>query len=404
MTSITEQFDTVLSGSPGDLGPFYKQALEESPVFWSEAAEGWIVSRYSDIKTLLADRESFGPLIEGKGSTSIYGRNILHMDGIEHRRKDAFISKHIRNRKLLSDSQENYIRTLCKELVDALPLDDPIDLKSGFTTPMPLIVTAWIMDMEEATGFRTTYDRMVAASTSNQSGDPDILRDGLEAIGELQELITPRLMERRSEPGGDYISTLCEGEYEGAPISDAEILSSSMFLLAAGVETTDRALANLLRILISEPELWIALQTNRDLLLPALAEGLRFCPPVHAINRATKKNASIGNQEIPADSKVLLLLAAANRDPEIFDEPDHFRLDRFAENAEAQFSANATVLSFSHDTHFCTGSLLAKLEMIEGMNLLLDTYSRIEWTETPPEEEGYILRGVRSLPVKLQTN
>ena len=401
MTSVDTRFEDVLSGSPGDLGPFYKQARNESPVFWSEAAEGWIVSRYSDVKTVLADRESFGPLIEGKGSTAIYGRNVLHMEGIEHRRKDAFIAKHIRNRKLLSDSQQNYIRKLCKELVDELPLNNPIDLKSGFTTPMPLIVTAWIMDMEEAAGFRTTYDRMVAASTSNQSGDPDILRDGLKAIEELHELITPRLIERRSQPGEDYISTLCEGEYDGAPITDAEILSSSMFLLAAGV---DRALANLLRILISEPELWIELQANRDLLLPALAEGLRFCPPVHAINRATKNDASIGNQEIPAGSKVLLLLGAANRDPEIFDEPDSFILDRFAENAEAQFSANATVLSFSHDTHFCTGSLLAKLEMIEGMNLLLDTYSRIEWTENPPQEEGYILRGVRSLPVKLQAN
>ena len=404
MTSVDTRFEDVLSGSPGDLGPFYKQARNESPVFWSEAAEGWIVSRYSDVKTVLADRGSFGPLIEGKGSTAIYGRNVLHMEGIEHRRKDAFIAKHIRNRKLLSDSQENYIRQLCKELVDELPLNNPIDLKSGFTTPMPLIVTAWIMDMEEAAGFRTTYDRMVAASTSNQSGDPDILRDGLKAIEELHELITPRLIERRSQPGEDYISTLCEGEYDGAPITDAEILSSSMFLLAAGVETTDRALANLLRILISEPELWIELQANRDLLLPALAEGLRFCPPVPAIHHATKKDASIGNQEIPAGSKVLLLLGAANRDPEIFDEPDSFILDRFAENAEAQFSANATVLSFSHDTHFCTGSLLAKLEMIEGMNLLLDTYSRIEWTENPPQEEGYILRGVRSLPVKLQAN
>ena len=328
MTSVDTRFEDVLSGSPGDLGPFYEQARNESPVFWSEAAEGWIVSRYSDVKTVLADRESFGPLIEGKGSTAIYGRNVLHMEGIEHRRKDAFIAKHIRNRKLLSDSQENYIRKLCRELVDALPLGDPIDLKSGFTTPMPLIVTAWIMDMEEAAGFRTTYDRMVAASTSNQSGDPDILQDGLKAIEELHELITPRLMERRSQPGEDYISTLCEGEYEGAPITDAEILSSSMFLLAAGVETTDRALANLLRILISEPELWIELQANRDLLLPALAEGLRFCPPVHAINRATKKDSSIGNQDIPAGSKVLLLLAAANRDPEIFDEPDSFHLDR----------------------------------------------------------------------------
>ena len=104
MTSVDTRFEDVLSGSPGDLGPFYKQARNESPVFWSEAAEGWIVSRYSDVKTVLADRGSFGPLIEGKGSTAIYGRNVLHMEGIEHRRKDAFIAKHIRNRKLLSDS------------------------------------------------------------------------------------------------------------------------------------------------------------------------------------------------------------------------------------------------------------------------------------------------------------
>ena len=158
MSSVETQFNDVLTGSPGDLGPFYRQAREESPVFWSEAAEGWIVSRYSDVRTVLADRESFGPLLEGNGTTAIYGRNVLHMDGIEHRRKEALIAKHIRNRKLLSDSQEHYIRTLCRELVDELPLGDPIDLKSGFTTPMPLIVTAWIMDMEEATGFRTTYD------------------------------------------------------------------------------------------------------------------------------------------------------------------------------------------------------------------------------------------------------
>ncbi len=403
MTSITEQFDTVLSGTPGDLGPFYKRALEESPVFWSETASGWIVSRYSDIRRVLSESDSFGSFFGGTGSTSIYGRTVLHMEGIEHRRKEQLIAKHIRNRKLLSNSQENYIRQLCQRLVDELPINEATDIKNGFTTPMPLQVTAWLMDMDEAVDFRTTYDRMVAASSSNQSGDPEVLQDGLNAIQELRALITPRLKERRLMPGEDYLSTLCDGEYEDEPISDDEILSSSMFLLAAGIETTDRALANLLRILISQPELWDRLKTDRALLLSTLAEGLRFSPPVHAINRATKTAVSIGDKEIPEGSKVLLLLGAANRDPEIFDEPDQFVLDRFAQNAEAQFSANATVLSFSHDRHFCTGSLLARLEMVEGMNLLLDTYSQIEWAGPAPEEEGYILRSPKRLLVKLKT-
>ena len=404
MSSITEQFDSVLTGAPGDLGPFYRRAREDSPVFWSATASGWVISRYSDIKRVLSESDSFGSFFGGTGSTSIYGRTVLHMEGLEHRRKDALIAKHIRNRKSLSDSQENYIRQLCQRLVDELPINETTDIKDGFTTPMPLQVTAWLMDMEEAVDFRTTYHRMVAASSSNQIGNPEILQDGLNAIQELHALITPRLKVRRSVPGEDYLSTLCRSEYEGEPISDDEILSSSMFLLAAGVETTDRALANLLRILISQPELWDQLKSNRDLLLSTLAEGLRFSPPVHAINRVTKTDVSIGDQEVPEGSKVLLLLGAANRDPEVFAEPDRFTLDRFLQNAEAQFSANATVLSFSHNRHFCTGSLLARLEMVEGMNLLLDTYRQIEWAGPVPEEEGYILRSPKSLLVNLKTS
>lgn len=401
MPSIAEEFESVLAGTPGDLGPFYSKILEDAPIFWSEMASAWVISRYSDIRDVLGDEESFGPFTQGKGAAGIYGKIVLHMEGIEHRRKDGMIAKHIRNRKLLSASQESYIKTLCQSLIEGLPLNEVIDIKDGFTTPMPLQVTAWLMDIEEAAGFRHTYDRMVAASTSNQSGDPKVLQDGLDAIEDLHELITPYLKQRRITPGDDLLSTLCTSEYEGEPISDEEILSASKFLLAAGVETTDRALANLLRVLISEPELWNQLRNNRDLLLSTLAEGLRFGPPVHSINRAARKDVSIRGQEIPAGSKILLVIGAANRDPEVFEDPNRFVLDRFAQNSEAQFSANATVLSFSHDTHFCTGSLLAKLEMVEGMNLLLDTYSQIQWAGSPPEEEGYILRSPKQLLVNL---
>ena len=400
---ISEAFDRVLAGEPGDLTSFYRRSCDENPIFWSDTNSKWIISKYNDQREILLDEETFGPVTQGVGSTGIYGRTIIHMEGTEHRRKDTMISHHLRNRKLLSSSQETYIRKLCENLIDKLPVEEPLDLKAGLCTPLPLEVIAWLIDIEEAVQLRSTYDRMVSAGSSNQSGDPEIQKDGEKAVEELFVLLRPLIEERRQNPGEDLLSTLCTAEYEEERLSETEILSFAVFLMAAGVETTDRSLSGLLRILISNPNLWTQLRNERQLLNSAIAEGLRFAPPVHAINREVRKDVTIQGQEISKGSKLLLLLGAGNRDPEIFEEPDQFRIDRFAENADAQFSANATVLSFGHDRHFCTGSLLAKLEMIEGMNILLDRFESIRWASSEPEECGYVLRSPDSLPVLLST-
>jgi cytochrome P450 len=398
--TLADRFDEILAGGPGDLTDLYRD-VRQSPPVWSPAFGGWVVSRYGDVRTVLTDEDHFGPLGYGAGSSIIHGRTILHMEGDEHRRKGAVLARHLRSTRLLEGPQRAYVREVGTRLADDLPRGEPVDLKAGFTTPLPLDVIAWLMDIAEAPNFRELYDTIVAAGASNLRGDPEVQRRGEEARAELFAFVTPLIERRRADPGEDLLSTLCSTEYEGVRLSDDEIRSFCSFLLAAGVETTDRALSNLLKLLWADPELWRLLGERRDLLKAACAEGLRFAPPVHAISRGVRTDVELSGQAMQAGERAVVLLAAANRDPDVFDEPDRFDITRFAENPDREFGAKAQIMSFGYGTHLCTGSQLAKLEMVEALDLLLDRFERVEFVGNPPDDRGYVLRSPLELQVVL---
>ena len=94
-------------------------------------------------------------------------------------------------------------------------------------------------------------------------------------------------------------------------------------------------------------------------------------------------------------------MAAANRDPDVFDDPDRFDVTRFAENPDREFGAKAQILSFGYGTHLCTGSQLAKLEMVESLDLLLNRFRHVEFADDPPDDRGYVLRSPADLRVVL---
>ena len=280
--TAVEAFERLLDGGPGDPGPTYR-ALRDAGVVWSRAFDGWVVSRYHDVKRVLTDEEHFLPLGFGAGSSIIHGRTILHMEGEEHRKKSAVLARQLRNTRLLEGAQRDFVRDLAIRYLDAIPVGEPVDMKQRFTTPLPLDVTAWLMDIAEAPDFHSTYDTIVAAGASNLRGDPEVQRRGEIARAHLFDFVTPLIAQRRREPGDDLLSTLCSTEYEGVMLSDDEIRSFCSFLLAAGVETTDRALSSLLNLLWQRPDSWAMLRERRDLVTAACAEGLRFAPPVHAL-------------------------------------------------------------------------------------------------------------------------
>jgi cytochrome P450 len=401
MESIERQFAQVLSGEAGDLAGFYRRARDYGP-FFSPDFNGWVVSSHADVSRVLTDETCFRPLGYGAGSSIIHGRTILHMEGEEHRKKSALLARHLRSPRLLDGVQREFVVQRANELVDVMPRRGSLDLKAGFTTPLPLDVTAWLMGIEEAPNFRETYDTIVAAGASNLRGDQDVQRRGEEARAKLFAFLTPLIHQRRRDPAEDLLSVLCSTEYEGTRLSDDEIRSFSSFLLAAGVETTDRALSSLLSLLWQRLDVWQELSSDRELLRAACAEGLRFSPPVHALSRGVEADTEVSGTTILAGDRIVALMAAANRDPDVFENPDEFVLQRFAQQPDREFGAKAQILSFGYGTHLCTGSQLARLEMVEGLNVLLDRIATVHFTDGVPPESGYVLRSPEHLKVEVE--
>jgi cytochrome P450 len=187
-------------------------------------------------------------------------------------------------------------------------------------------------------------------------------------------------------------------DIDGSLLPDDEVLAYALFLFVAGVETTERTLCHLTRHMVDRPEDWQRLAADRQLVLPAIAETLRFTPPVHALTRAVAIDTEISGTPIAAGSKVLAVIAAANRDPNVFDDPEVFRIDRFLDNPIREFTAASLSLAFGTGLHQCTGSLLSRLEMELAANGMLDRFERISWVGDRPNDRGYVLRaptGVR---------
>lgn len=399
--AAVEGFERLLDGGPGDPGPAYR-ALRQAGVVWSPVFDGWVVSRYHDVKRVLTDEEHFLPLGYGAGSSIIHGRTILHMEGEEHRKKSAVLARQLRNTRLLEGVQRDFVRDLANRYLDAIPRGEPIDMKQRFTTPLPLDVTAWLMDIAEAPDFHSIYDTIVAAGASNLRGDPEVQRRGEMARTTLFDFVTPLIAQRRREPGPDLLSTLCSTEYEGVMLSDDEIRSFCSFLLAAGVETTDRALSSLLNLLWQRPDEWSMLRDRRDLVTAVCAEGLRLAPPVHALSRGVVADTEIGGRELRRGDRVVTIMASANRDPEVFDDAERFDPFRFQDNPDREFGARAQILSFGYGTHSCTGSQLAKMEMVEAIGLLLDRFATVTFADGVPDDRGYVLRSPEHLRVVLR--
>ena len=401
VSALVDEFHSLIPGTSDDPYATFKK-LRDHPVFYSDLIDGWVVSRWSDVSRVLKDTEYFTPMEAGSGSSGIYGRTILHMSGEEHRKKSAILARRLRSPKKLDGDIGEMIRGIVEESGKTLPRNpESADFKGLFTSIIPLEVIGELMTMREATAFPDWYHQIVAASVSNVTGDPAIHQSGVEAREDLFEWLEPEITQKKECPTEDLFSDLCTIEYEQERLTNNEIKSFCAFLLSAGIETADRALVNLYRELILWPEQWRKLQENRELIPSAVAEILRFRPPVQGAVRKTRQKADLGEVQIPEGAKIMCLLGAANHDQNVFEHPDQFIVDRFTGNQRAQFTPAGDNRAFGGGSHYCTGSLIAKLEMEESLHYVLKHFSHIEFDGDVPNETGFYLRSSESLNLKL---
>ncbi len=184
-------------------------------------------------------------------------------------------------------------------------------------------------------------------------------------------------------------------------MSDEDVKAFCSLLLAAGGETTDKAIAGIFANLLTHPEQLEAVRADRSLISRAFAETLRFTPPVHMIMRQSASDVELSGGTVPAGSTVTCLIGSANRDEERYRDPDTFDIFREDLSATNAFSAAADHLAFALGRHFCVGALLARSEVEIGVGQLLDAMPDLRLADGfDPVEHGVFTRGPQSLPVR----
>ncbi|RFC76874.1 cytochrome P450 [Streptomyces sp. AcE210] len=382
--------------------PAYAAMREHSPLIWHEATQSYVISRYADVERVFKDKESqFTTDNYDWQIEPVHGKTILQLSGREHAVRRALVAPAFRG----SDLQEKFLPVIernSRELIDTFRATGSVDLVDGYATRFPVNVIADMLGLDKADharfhGWYTT----VIAFLGNLSGDKDVAAAGERTRVEFAEYMIPIIRQRRDNLGDDLLSSLCAAEVDGVRMSDEDIKAFCSLLLAAGGETTDKAIASIFANLLTHPEQLDAVRKDRTLIARAFAETLRYTPPVHMIMRQSATDVEVSGGTIPAGATVTCLIGAANRDADRYTEPDRFDIFREDLTATNAFSAAADHLAFALGRHFCVGALLAKAEVEIGVGQLLDAMPDVRLADGfDPVEQGVFTRGPQSLPVQ----
>lgn len=403
MTSTHSTIPSILSPD-FERDPFaYYQALRDDPVHWDDVMNAYVVSRYEDVRSILHDSKAFGNKPMEWLNEPIHGRTILQMDGSEHTKHRrlvnpffgaAGVEKSREKITFLAASMIDSVVALGRKEIDAGKPRAQIDLVGHFAHDYPVRAIAEVMDLprDDWAIFGRWYRELGDAAT-NFARDEDRLATGISTKLEIEEYISPIVEERRAGDADDLLSVLCHAEVDGVPLTIEELRGWFTLLLQAGGETTSSSIASIIKNLLSNPDQLAAVYESPDMIEAAFVETLRFSPAAHLLPRSVEEDTKIAGKTIPAGSEIVVMLAAANRDPAKFRDPEEFIIGREDNSIERAFRGSADHLAFGDGRHFCVGAWLSRLEVLIGVGKIMESMRDLQfYGQDPAPEEGIVLR------------
>lgn len=310
---------------------------------------------YDEARTGFGEAATFASSIHNETIGQVWGETLLGMDGDKHRRYRGLIAQAFR-RKAIDGWREDVIVPVVAGLIDRFAARGSADLVSELTMLFPVYVIAELLGLpgEDVPKF-TAW----AADTIAIFSDP---APALAASQALNDYLHEHIGDHRANPRPDLIGLLIEAEMEGQQLTDQEIVNFCRILLPAGAETTYRSTSNLLYGLLNHPDQLAEVTADRSLLDNAIEEGLRWEPPLTALNRISTESTQVSGVAIPAGAIVACNVSGANRDPKRFPDPDRFDIHRDAQGH----------IAFAYGPHLCIGMHLARYETHVAVSSLLD--------------------------------
>ena len=402
---IPSFFDPATQSDPFDA---YALMHEHCPVHQLPENGLFMVTKYDDVKATLTDAEQFSSnpagrnphvseaaaavakVFEEKGWQR--ARTLQRTDPPVHTHYRRLLGRVFTNRRVAA--LEPRITELAHQLIDAFIDKGECEFVEDFALPFPGIIICQQLglDATQYPLFKTWADAMLAPAQKVMNVEQAVEQAEIE-LG-AQHHLAREFEVRREEPTDDLISALVHAHgADEEPFTMEELQDLMHQLVTGGFETTTGALGNGLWLLLRHPEQMAKLRADRSLLGNFIDESLRFDSPVAGLWRTTTCPASIAGVDIPDDSPVMVRYAAANRDPEKFENPDVFDIER--ENASDH-------IAFGWGNHFCVGAWLARAELRIAFEAILDRLDDIALArplEDPPHEFSFMLRPLKELPI-----
>ncbi|MEU8378785.1 cytochrome P450 [Streptosporangium sp. NPDC048865] len=370
----------------------------EQPVGFDAATGMWNVFGYPETLRVLGDPGTFssdtGRVLP---SLEMSSEGVLtQMDPPAHGKLRKLVS-HAFTPKVVADLEPR-IAELTRELLDQVADPGRLELVTDLAYPLPVIVIAELLGVPPGDRhlFKQWVDKMFVNTQQFSLVDRSEEQErsvavAMEQFKHLADYIGEHADERRRRPRADLLTKLVEAEVDGERLTRAEVVNFANILLVAGHITTTMLLGNTVVCLDAHPGQLARVREDRSAVPAAIEESLRFFSPFAAVGRVTNNDVELGGQHIPADQLLMVWIAAANRDPRQFADPDVFDPAR---------DPNPH-LGFGRGIHFCIGAPLARLEGKVALNLLLDRFPHLR--TDPDEPPRFIpspgMTGVRKLPL-----
>ncbi|MFF7750019.1 cytochrome P450 [Streptomyces sp. NPDC007971] len=349
----------------------YRRLRDTAPVHRITGPDGtpaWLVTRYEDVRAALADprlsldkRNATAGTYKGLSLPPALDANLLNMDPPDHTRIRRLVGRAFTPRRV--QQLRAPIRRTADQLLDALGTHGTADLVASYAAPLPITVICDLLGIPEGDrlDFRQWTDSLTAP-------DPARPRAAKEAMAAMLEFLTLLVAAKRRAPADDLLSDLIAVRDEGDRLGEEELMSLAFLILFAGYENTVQLIGNAVLALLQHPDQLAALRKEPERLPAAVEEFARYeGPMLLAMRRFPVEDVTIAGVTVPAGETVWVSLAAADRDPARFPDPDRLDLSRDASGH----------LALGHGIHYCLGAPLARAETEIALAALLERFPEL---------------------------
>ncbi|HLK42299.1 MAG TPA: cytochrome P450 [Thermoleophilia bacterium] len=363
-----------LADLEGDPHPVLARLRAHEPVSWLPVLDGWLVTGYELALDVMRDARTFTVDDPRFSTARVIGPSMLSLDGPEHaRHRGPFVEPFYPAK--VEERFAAFVRDETERLLSALRPRGSADLRGEFAGPLAVGVVARALGVSgaDAATVLAWYAAIVGAVSDITAGQPP-RPEAATAFTELGETVRAAASSR----DGGAASLLADAAAHST-LTPAEIVSNAAVLLFGGIETTDAMIANAVHHLLSDPGQLALVRDDPGLAADAVEESLRLEPAASVVDRYATRDVTLGGAGIRAGELVRVSLAAANRDPAVFDEPDRFDLRR--PNPRKQ-------LAFARGPHFCPGAHLARMQARVAVNALIAKLPGLRMDPAPGSAEG----------------